>query len=167
MKTVKHIIIEGVDKTGKTTLANELSRIFGMPIKKFSAPKDGRAFESYADFLLNEKTPHIIDRCYMSELAYGPVVRGTSQVSPLQKQLLETAIEGSVICLYCYDTEEAIAGRFDTDKEEYTSKGQIARLLKEYDEQLDKSKLNWLMLDLNKVKAEPSYPVGYVYGLLS
>lgn len=141
--TTKHIIIEGVDKCGKTTLAKFLSEKLKMPIKKFSAP-DKNPFDEYINFLLNENTPHIIDRCYMSELAYGPAKRIVSYINHLEKQVLETAIMDSVTGIYCYDTTENIEKRFDTDGETFISKRDIDPIRNNYDQELETSLVTWL-----------------------
>lgn len=142
---MKHIIIEGVDKCGKTTLAKFLSERLKMPIKKFSAPMNGNPFDEYADFLLNEKVPHIIDRCYMSELAYGPVKRGSSYISQIKKQVLEEAIKGKAVGIWCWDDTEKIAARFDADGETFTRKSEISQLQGKFDSEIDKSALEWFM----------------------
>jgi len=168
MKTMtKHIIIEGMDKTGKSTLAKRLSEEFGIPIKKFSAPTDNKALQEYAAFLLNEKVPHIIDRCYMSELAYGPVKRGSSQISQLMKQMLETAVKDNVIGIYCYDSSDAIKHRFDEDGETETRKSEVDQIVANYNRELDSSLINWLSVSMDDLKKIPQYITGYVGALLA
>ena len=44
LEVIMVIIIEGIDRTGKTTLANELSKRFNIPIYKKDREELGRTF---------------------------------------------------------------------------------------------------------------------------
>lgn len=84
------IIIEGLDRTGKTTLANELSKRFNIPIYKKDREECGKSFED--DELINLgdsiatvklfnsdlfKGRHVIlDRFHWSEYVFNMVDRG-------------------------------------------------------------------------------------------
>lgn len=82
------IIVEGPDKAGKTTLCREIAERFGYDYVHFGAPGPDPAKE-YADFLLNLKKPTVCDRFLYGELVYGPLLRGKSIITPLQKTVLE------------------------------------------------------------------------------
>lgn len=82
------IIVEGADKTGKTTLCNEISRKFGYTYHHFGAPGPDPAKE-YAEFLINLDKPAVCDRFYYGELVYGPLLRGKSLITKLQQTVLE------------------------------------------------------------------------------
>lgn len=137
-----HIIIEGLDKTGKSTLARHLSEKLGMPIKKFSAPEGGAdPTLEYAEFLVTAE-PCIVDRCYMSEMAYGPVVRGVSHIDLSRQSLLEELVlrrGGSMV--YCDADEEALRDRFEADGETFLKPGQIAAVKANFEEALNDTKL--------------------------
>lgn len=138
-----HIIIDGIDKTGKSTLARHLSKKLNMPIKKFSAP-DKNPLMEYAEFIINKKRPHIIDRCYLSELAYGPVKRGKSYINKTEQFMLEAAIrERGCFCIYAVDLKSKITERFDKDKETFLKKSEIPAILEAFDLALKRSILDW------------------------
>ena len=87
------IIISGVDRVGKTTVAKEISNVFGIPYVKFSGPaklkvgdpllwaRDTIIFhESILRLLENlyeqkREVTAVIDRFYPDEIVYSKVIR--------------------------------------------------------------------------------------------
>ncbi len=139
-----HIIIEGLDKTGKSTLARYLSDRLGLPIKKFSAPeKDKDPTPEYIFFLANAERS-IIDRCYMSEMAYGPVMRGGSWIDQrMQTVVEEVAKRRGTTGVYCFADERALAERFVKDKEEFLPIEKAVEVQKNFERAVDASLLDW------------------------
>lgn len=139
-----HIVIEGVDKTGKSTLARFLSEKTGMPIKKFSAPADGAdPTLAYIEFLVSGE-PSIIDRCWLSEMAYGPVMRGKSWIGPNQQRIVEKVAElRGVGAVYCTDTVGNIAERFEADGEDFLPSVSIPSVLEGFKNAMATSILPW------------------------
>ena len=82
------IIIEGPDKSGKTTLAKEIASYFKYDYAHFGPPGKDPSRE-YAEFLINLKRPTVCDRFYYGELVYGPLLRGKSVITPLEKATIE------------------------------------------------------------------------------
>jgi tRNA uridine 5-carbamoylmethylation protein Kti12 len=68
------IIIEGIDKSGKTTLAFELKKKLGLDIKKFGVP-DGDPISEYLDEIRTVSRPKIYDRFLYGEYPYSKVKR--------------------------------------------------------------------------------------------
>ena len=104
-------IIEGADGTGKTTLANYLSKATGFPIKHRSKPKnEEERQEMYKNYLEDIKSSKgvIWDRAFYSEMVYGPVMRDKSYID--KSQMIEFEIllakHGAVIifCDTCMDS---------------------------------------------------------------
>ncbi len=84
-----HVIIEGADGSGKTWLANELSRRLGMHLSFRVGDVPGRVETIDRREMLREvfaslsQTPGaILDRSWTSELVYGPLKRGGSKLTP-------------------------------------------------------------------------------------
>ena len=83
------VIIEGADKTGKTTLAKKLAADLGWRYEHFGAPAKGsRAADQYLNYLKNLKRPTIIDRFHIGETIYGKLLRGESQVNDQEMTVL-------------------------------------------------------------------------------
>lgn len=82
------IVIEGPDKTGKTTLAKAIAEQLGYEYKHFSAPK-GSPADEYIDFLLKLRRPTVCDRFHLGELVYGPMFRGKAGITPLELVTIE------------------------------------------------------------------------------
>lgn len=76
------IVLEGVDKAGKSTLASKLQEKSGWPIVHFGRPGPDPALE-YISFL-KQNQDVICDRFFIGELVYGPLLRGKQSMSPLQ-----------------------------------------------------------------------------------
>ena len=74
------IIVTGCDNTGKTSLAEHLSKKFGFPIaKRFShLPPQGEEWNQWGEWVeqeLEKPGELIYDRFFIDELVYGPVIR--------------------------------------------------------------------------------------------
>jgi len=140
-----HVIIEGLDKTGKSTLARFLSEKTGMPIKKFNnpGPEEDAAVE-YALFVTTAQSS-IIDRMHLSEMAYGPVFRGESTVDFNVQRVIEgLAMRRNSVGIYCYATREELLQRFVDDKEDFVETTQITQIAEGFEEALVTSTMSWI-----------------------
>lgn len=140
-----HIIIEGLDKTGKSTLARFLSEKTGKPIKKFSnpGPQEDAAVE-YAEFVISSQSC-IVDRMHLSEMAYGPVLRGESTVDENVQRVIEglLAKRGSV-GIYCEADIDALVERFKQDGETFIKPEDIPAIKDGFDRALSTSTMKWI-----------------------
>lgn len=120
-----HIILEGVDRVGKTTVADEIERLLGPRLRiKLSKPtpqqleavarqqgltsrvKIAKAAMTavYTDFfalLTASPVPLIVDRAHVSEFVYAPLYRGYSAeyVFRLEAAVKRAKISPSVVLL--------------------------------------------------------------------
>jgi len=96
------IIIEGPDKSGKTTLARAIEKKFGYKYEHFGPPGPDPAGE-YARFLINLKEPTVCDRFYLGEQVYGPLLRKESLITDLQKVVIERLCRyrGAILIYAC------------------------------------------------------------------
>jgi thymidylate kinase len=106
------LIIEGPDGSGKTTLANKLSKQTGYPVIHRVQPKTEedkkRMMEEYLHILQSGKNA-IFDRCWYSEMAYGPIMRDESVITYPQMYALEDQLakRGGLI-IYCTDKPDVL-----------------------------------------------------------
>lgn len=102
-----HIIIEGPDGAGKTTLARNLQRLSLRPYgyhHEGPPPAGADPLEYYARLLLSHRVPTIFDRCHLGEVVYPPILRGTSSTLTnrglrLMRRLVDGIGAKVVVCL--------------------------------------------------------------------
>jgi hypothetical protein len=108
------IILEGPDGSGKTVLAEELVNRFGFKYQHEGQPKpewtSQDLFKHYVTTLYKaqrSRQPMVLDRHYLGETIYGPVMRGKSLLTPDQVTLIERVVRAGgtrvVICLPHWD----------------------------------------------------------------
>lgn len=116
-------ILEGPDGSGKTTLANQLSKQTGYKVIHRVQPKTDeektRMMNEYVRTIRTRKNM-IFDRSWYSEMVYGPVMRDASvigypQMYDIERQLMKA---GAMI-IYCTDSTEALWSRCQERGEDY------------------------------------------------
>lgn len=145
------IIIEGLDKTGKTTLANYLLK--NLPnaylLKNGARPKDGTEEErqkikdAYFDImqaysLVFRNKVLILDRFLVSEFVYS-LKRGydatkDEDLLAIKHELEE--MEREVVLIYCSTDPILIERSFIEDKEDYAKIGDIVPLMNKYEKEI-------------------------------
>lgn len=105
------IIVEGIDRVGKTTLCNMLSKSFGIKIfkhdsKLFKLEKMDNDNETDKAIKIYElckllKGNLILDRSYWSDFVYGVLERGYSILDALENlKKIESVYKNGVIIVY-------------------------------------------------------------------
>lgn len=140
------IIIEGADKTGKTTLAKAIEKRFGYRYHHSGPPK-GHPADEYIDFLLNLKRPTVCDRFHLGELVYGPMFRGKAGISPLELLTIERVLRLKQTILIHAVTDISLANKrlhVSTQKEMVDdTKNQVAATL--FNDVVRQSNLNTIL----------------------
>lgn len=137
-------ILEGENKTGKSTLAHYIEEHHGFRYIKVSQPGPEGPYKEYTVILSSIKKGEnvVIDRFHIGEEVYGPIYRGKSCLTSEQFQEIEKKINDlNGILIYCYDTEDNIAKRFDEEGEEFADKDKIKKTLELYASAIKKSNL--------------------------
>lgn len=119
-----NIFLEGPDATGKSNLAERMSKMYDMKIAKFSYPKDKKEqfnmYDMYVDFI-SKTRDSVIDRCWYSEMIYGPIIREGSSISIEQMYQLEQLCadnEGAFI-IHCNSPMDKLWKRFKKRGDDY------------------------------------------------
>ena len=117
------IILEGIDGSGKTTLAQQISHQTGYPIIHKTQPKDEAEKKlmigEYLQVIRTNKNA-IFDRCWYSEMAYGPVMRDTSVITfPQMYELERLAAKSGAMIIHCTGSEAALWQRCQKRGEDY------------------------------------------------
>ncbi len=132
------IILEGPDGSGKSHLAEQLSRQTGYPIVHMDKPKTEEEKERmFGEYLTQVRAGKnfIFDRCWYSEMVYGPIMRKESHISmaqmyELEKQLAKT---GAMI-IYCTGQPAKLWQRCTKRGEDFiTNRETFNAICKEFD----------------------------------
>ncbi len=135
------IIIEGCDKTGKSTLTALLQKELGTSVNIFktSAPKTDSPFQEYVTAL--QDTHHktvIFDRCFVGENVYGPLYRGKG-LSPEEFEILAEMTKHDIHIL-CETDVPRIVQKFQEDKEDFTQPEDVQFIVDMFREEYKKIK---------------------------
>lgn len=128
-------IIEGPDGSGKSTLAEQLHRQTGYQLLHRTQPKTEedkqRMMEEYIQVIRSGKNV-IMDRCWYSEMVYGPIMRDTSVISYLQMYELERmAAKNGAIIIHCTAPEATLWKRCLRRGEDYVTKRETFREIRQ------------------------------------
>lgn len=162
------IIVEGVDKTGKSTLVDFILK--NMPdtylLKNGSRPKDGSDIErskiinaywkilsiyrySFKESIL------IMDRYVISELVYclkrGYKALDDSEPGKELKMIInELEQEGDIIIIHCSTDPKLIKQKFIDDGEEYTNLDEVEKFDEKYRVEIGKLKIKNIPYDYTR-----------------
>lgn len=126
------IILEGCDKTGKTTLARALARMLGWPVVAFKQPKTTPPVDEYFRAAL-QPGRFIFDRFHLGQLVYGPVYRGERDRRE-RFRLLELLLRArGAVLVYLRHCVPELIQRFRRDREDFAKEGDVSRLLTLYE----------------------------------
>ncbi len=125
------IILEGIDGSGKTTIAEELKKN-GFKSHHFGYDDSNKSLEQkYLDVLKQDTSRMVMDRSFISELVYGPVLRGCSRLDREQViNLLKQYKKAGAVIVYLKANKEDILARRAED-------GKDLEMLKKYYDDLN------------------------------
>jgi len=114
----KYVILEGIDKVGKTTVGKELEKM-GYSIVHSPYKSDTEDIEQYYQTLIKTASlPVVFDRIFISEVAYGKVLRGHSRLSDHGfRNLMKLLSEKNCVILHLSEKQEVIMKRLLMDED--------------------------------------------------
>lgn len=117
------IIVEGPDGSGKTTLANKIAKQNGYIMLHRSQPKTEEEKQNMmAEYLQVIKAGKnvVMDRCWYSEMVYGPIMRDASVITyPEMYELEKLLCKKGALLIYCTDKPEVLWKRCQERGEDY------------------------------------------------
>lgn len=134
------IIIEGPDGAGKTTLAKKISEQTGYMLLHRTQPKTEedkkRMMDEYVQVIKAGKNC-IMDRCWYSEMVYGPIMRDESVISFVQMYELESLLaRNGALIIHCTAPEQTLWKRCLRRGEDYIKDRETLKKIRDYFEDL-------------------------------
>lgn len=153
-----HIIIEGLDRSGKSTLAQLLSDQYGFPIVHCAKPK-GDPFKEYLElFKKYDGEDVIFDRFYHGEFVYSELYRDGCTIDDFQLHQLDMlAMANSTLLIYATADNDTITARCKATNESLEAFNYLDDIPKAkhlYKDVFSRSYLNYFLYDSSKCTAE-------------
>lgn len=136
-------IVEGPDGAGKTTLVQHLQRVHtDAVVLHFGAPVDVEAAKNYwktyaaaiTKYAAENKTV-IFDRSWLSDMVYGPIMRGREEMPLEQAEMLNALViaAGGGVVIYCTASQSTLWRRCKARGEDYIKDAEtLSRIAKAY-----------------------------------
>ena len=140
-----HVILTGIDRSGKSYLAKELSKNLYLPVVNKLCPKNN-IFIECVDFLVDTPIPTIVDRFHIDEQVYGPVLRGSSRFDFRQYRIIDLLmLMMDTVNIFCYDKAENVKERLKRSFErQLITESQVENILTRYQDAMLESPLDWI-----------------------
>lgn len=137
------ILLEGNECSGKSTLAKKLTENGGRVVH-FGAPTTPEEAANYYKVYIramDEVKPNelvVFDRCWVSDTVYGPVMRGTQEMSFEMANLLNAyASQHGGILIYCHCDWKTLVKRYTSRGDDYiTSVDKLRELQATYNQNI-------------------------------
>lgn len=108
----QYVVLEGVDKVGKTMVAGELKKMGYSVIHSSYNSNHENISQHYQTLISTALPPVVFDRIFISEITYGCVMRKHSRLSDREfKKLLQLLSEKSCVVLYFKEEKDIIRKR--------------------------------------------------------
>ena len=122
------IIVEGTDKSGKSTLCKHLAEKFNLKSIHCSKPQTNDPYTEYKEMIEKVEDNTIFDRSFLGEYVYANVWRGGckitfDQFNEIERILIKKGILSIVV--YAEAPINTIADRFISEKEEFAKVEEI------------------------------------------
>lgn len=128
------IALEGCDGVGKTTVAAALASDHGYTTVHSGRTPDGMDLAGRYREILSRPGKLVLDRCFISELVYGPLRHGRSRISIAEAARLATAIaERHGVLVHLTGRPEEIVVRLQARDCQSPSLREIRELLEAYE----------------------------------
>lgn len=144
----KLIIVEGCDGSGKTTYVNNLvEQLPDETIVKHCGPLRRPALQEYLYPLTRRDpdAPFVADRWHLGEMIYGPLYRGSSQLTMAQNAYIEMYLEAQGALRVIMDTPyDTVKRRLAIRGEDFLQEEHTRLVLDFYEEHLRVNAGRWV-----------------------
>lgn len=133
---IRHIILEGTDNAGKSTLAKALSEILNIPVRgRIVRAEQGQTVaELHVLDVFAQMQPTILDRCYaISDFVYEQVYGGASLLAP-HRLAWESDLSAAALVVYVLASEDDLQKRYEAEGDDLQSIDNILHAHALYDQ---------------------------------
>lgn len=110
------IIVEGIDGTGKTSLAERMKE---SGFESYHLTYEEKSEEGYLKMLNKNTATLILDRSFISELVYGPILRNTCKINLRQtKNIIQQYRKAGTKVIYLKSNKLELLKRRGGDEED-------------------------------------------------
>lgn len=156
------IIIEGVDRCGKSSVAKTLRKILPEWSYRHHTKPPMNPYGYFSGFIADSRPKVIVDRFHWSEPVYGKTFRGSTGLSRIEFAKLDLmCLSQNAKIIYMADLLENIESRWD-DQEMFSSSG-IPSLIQEYEKVISETPIPFIrcsMTDLLTADNKPTEKLG-------
>lgn len=133
--TYRTLALDGCDGTGKTTLAHQLATRYGFTVVHSTRTADGIDLIARYQQILAAPGLLVLDRCFVSELVYGPLRHGRSRLTVDEAtRLTETIAARDGALIHLTGTPATIHARLQArDGGNAASASEVATLVTSYE----------------------------------
>lgn len=134
----KKIVIFGPDNSGKTTLANQISREFKFSYVHSLGPVDVDKMVQFMDDMLSSEENVVFDRFpIIEESIYGLALRGSSKFDCFIQEYISSFLKRVNLFIYCNPNLDTIC-KWGTREQMDGVKENISKIKSLYDDYCDK-----------------------------
>ena len=134
----KKIVIFGPDNSGKTTLANQISREFKFSYVHSLGPVDVKKMVRFMDDLLSSDENVVFDRFpIIEESIYGLALRGSSKFDCFDQKYISSVLKRVNLFIYCNPNLDTICNWGPREQMDGV-KENIKKIRSMYDDYYDK-----------------------------
>lgn len=150
------IIIEGADRTGKSTLAEKLVSYMPNAVLIHSGPpKTKEPYKEYAQTILSSRGNIIFDRFHLGEFVYSQLWRGGRTLTDRQIHTLDKRLAGEkTIVIHATAETKDIIDRCQRDGEELLAMSDVDRCKSLFEDVMRITRLPVVRYDSSKMKVE-------------
>lgn len=120
------IVLEGCDKTGKTTLAQQLGHRLGWDIVAFGPPKTKNPYAEYMRFFQGLDKDVVLDRFHAGEFVYPVVYNRTTNMTRRHFRTIDLMLKTmSATVIHCHTQDKEFLREKFREEEELNSQSKI------------------------------------------
>ena len=160
----QRIILEGPDKSGKSTLAESLRCLGYSVMHSPYNPNHENIYKYYQNLIIQPTSPVVFDRMFISEMTYGETFRGSSRLTEEDYiNLLKQLSDNGYILFYLRDDLQRLRERLlaDSDNHDFIL-AKLEDLILSYDEHIKQAAQFITVYTVSPAQQDKKYIINYI-----